>query len=225
MKTKAPVVLDLTIDPADPPTLTLGQARVKPTFCEDPRYIELRKRYGADLCAFTEEMCGIELDPETSQAYRKASDPGTRMVLSDVFNMSEARLAAVALWAMLFHPRNEVAVIASRREAHKRHWTLYRQAISGTHCWLGEYLRITQEGVRTAAGYAGPRVSFRTAINHSPENLAGMCGSQMLFLVEGAAALGDNCMQVLRASIREPVVAEVLALSCFTVVQTSDKAA
>jgi len=220
MKTKAPVVIDLAQLQA-----RLHTKRADPVFHDDPRYAEFRERYGADLCAFAEEVFGVELDPETRKAYLNASKPGTRMVLSDVLDMREARFPPVALWAMLFHPCNEVVVIAPRNELHRCHWRAYMKVAKGAHGWLGKHLRITQSGIRTEAGYLGPRISFRTATNHSPENLAGMSGHQMLFLVEGAARIGDQCIQVLHASLREPMVSEVLALSCFTVVQTSPQVA
>lgn len=187
----------------------------------DARWPAFGERYAADLCAFAKEVCGVELDAEERTAYLSASKPGACMVLSDIHNKSAARLEAVALWALLFHPRNDVVVIAPRREVHKQHWALYMKVTTGEHRWLGEYLRVSQAGVRTDAGYDGPRISFRTAINHSPENLAGMYGSRLLFLVEGAAGIDDRCKEVLRASIYGPTLAEVLALSCFTIVQTT----
>ena len=191
-----------------------------PQLYENTRWPAFIERYAADLCAFAEEVCGVELDAEERRAYLRASKPGACMVLSDIHNKSSARLEAVALWAMLFHPRNEVVVIASRSEVHKRHWALYKRVLLGPHQWLGEHLHITRGGVRTDAGYAGPRIVFRIATNNAPENLAGMYGNRMFFLVEGAAGISDNCMQVLRAAINAPAISEVLALSCFTIVQT-----
>lgn len=185
-----------------------------------PLWPAFKARYGTDLNAFAEEVCGVGVDAEQRAAYTRASNPGACMVLSEIHNMRDARLAAVSLWAMLFHPRNDVVVISPRREVHKSHWALYKHAISGVHSWLGEYLHVTQAGVRTITGYEGPRISFRTATNNAPENLAGMYGGRLFFMVEAAAGISDRCMQVLRASIRTPLVSEVLALSCFTIVQT-----
>lgn len=193
----------------------------KPNLHADIRWPAFKDQYGADLCAFAAEVCGAELNADTRAVYLSASKPSTRMVLSEVANKSSARLAAVALWAMLFHARNEVVVIAPRCVVHKHHWAIYKQVLAGTHSWLGEYLLLSQAGLRTHAGYAGPRIYFRTAINCAPENLAGIYGNQVLLLVEGALGIGDNCMQVLRASIDGPVISKVLALSGLTIVQTT----
>lgn len=192
----------------------------KPTLYEDSRWPQFKDQYGANLSAFAEDVCGIELEVGLPMIHSRMRKPGTCMVISDVINMRDARLAAVALWALLFHPRNEVVVIAPRVAIHKCHWAIYKNAVSGSHQWLAEYLRISQAGVRTDAGYDGPRITFRTAINHSPENLAGLSGSRLLFLIEGAKSIGDSCMRVLSASLATPLASEVIAQQSFIVVQT-----
>lgn len=197
------------------------KSRLKP-ITDDARYPDLVARYAGDLCAFAEEVCGMTLQEDTRRILRQAGLPGLAMVVSELATAPEGPLAPIALWCLLFQRRNWVVVVAPRTAHLLAHADCYRRVMTGPHSWIGQYLSISQKGVRTAGGYSGPHIHFRVAHNHAPETLAGMGSEQLVVLVEGAHAVSRQCVDLLSASIRPGSIKSVRGVGGFTIAHVTE---
>jgi hypothetical protein len=174
---------------------------------EDERWPAFVRRYANDLAAFAREVCGMEVDSQLGRAFESAQLPDCRVSIASDLNAMErgviSPLAPIAFWRLLCRPDAQTLVavpFGDMLRCCEQYSKLVRN-ISGEHAWLVEHLRITIRSIRLRQQEQWCGVLFFAASAHSPENMAGFCGRDVMWLMEDAGAMPAVSFEVARGGL------------------------
>lgn len=171
-------------------------------FYQNPRWPDFMRRYAQDLRGFARDVCGVELAPNMDQAYATAELPGCRVAMTGALDYLQdddqaiSPLAPVALWHLLCRPGSATNVVLPPGGVRRRrqYRELLKAIASGPYGWLCEVLDVRSDEIRVL-GANHWRILFITA--GAPQVLLGYMHKDLLWLVEDAHALPDQCFEVM----------------------------
>lgn len=185
---------------------------MKPDLMKDARYQSFADRYAGDMLAFATEVCGIDVSTVQAGVFGCMVSTG-RAVMGHMSGMSEedkvpTTFAAVALWHLLAFHKSNTYITFPR-------WTRWREVLApalvrvladiqrGPHGWLVQYVVRTETVIYIAGRRHDWFIQARTANEHSPENLAGTWGPNLLWALFESHEIPDACLRVIEASLHE----------------------
>lgn len=175
---------------------------------DDDRWPALVRRYANDLPSFAREVCGMGVDNELARAFECVERPDCRVSITSHMNPMEkgvvSPLAAIALWKLFCRPDSLTVVavpLGDMLRCCEQYGVLAKQ-IAGPASWLLDYLHITATriSIRVSCRFSGGGIRFVAASERNPEHMAGFCGMDMLWLMEGASHMPSACIKVALAS-------------------------